>query len=98
LLIIESDAILKICKEKDVDAVIPGYGFLSEDAAFAERVGEAGMVFVGPGPREMREMGLKHRAREVAVSANVPVVPGTALLRSEGEAVDAARGLGFPVS
>jgi acetyl/propionyl-CoA carboxylase alpha subunit len=77
--------------------VIPGYGYLSEEAAFAARGGRAGMVFVGPGPGEMREMGLKHRAREVAVSAGVPVVPGTALLCSEGEAVDAARRLGFPV-
>lgn len=58
---------------------------------------QAGMVFVGPSPESMTEMGQKHRARDLAVSADVPVVPGTQLLDSENAAVDAAEKLGFPV-
>jgi urea carboxylase len=81
----------------NVDAIIPGYGFLSEDASFAQRVLDTGMVFAGPSPESMREMGQKHRARELAVKANVPIVPGTGLLHSEIEAIKAAKSLGFPV-
>lgn len=77
--------------------MIPGYGFLSEDAAFAQKVMDAGMVFVGPSPESMTEMGQKHRARDLAVSAEVPIVPGTQLLDSESTIVDAAKELGFPV-
>lgn len=93
-----SEEILKICKALDVDAVIPGYGFLSEDAPFAQKVVDAGMVFVGPSPKSITQMGQKHRARDLAVSADVPVVPGTELLDSETAAVEAATKLGFPVS
>jgi urea carboxylase len=88
---------LKICKRLDVDAIIPGYGFLSEDAPFAQKVVDAGMVFVGPSPDSMTEMGQKHRARDLALAANVPVVPGTNLLESEKDALEAAKKLGFPV-
>jgi urea carboxylase len=88
---------LKICKRLDVDAIIPGYGFLSEDAPFAQQVVDAGMVFVGPSPESMTEMGQKHRARGLAFAAEVPVVPGTELLESETAALEAATKLGFPV-
>jgi urea carboxylase len=91
------EEILNICKRLDVDAIIPGYGFLSEDAPFAQKVVDAGIAFVGPSPESMTEMGQKHRARELAIAANVPVVPGTKLLESETEALDAAKKLGFPV-
>jgi urea carboxylase len=77
--------------------VLPGYGFLSEDAAFARRIMDAGMVFAGPSPESMTEMGQKHRARTLAVSADVPVVPGTELLTSSEEAVKEAKRLGYPV-
>jgi urea carboxylase len=92
------EEILKACKRLGVDAIIPGYGFLSEDAPFAQKVVDAGMVFVGPRSESMTEMGQKHRARDLAVAANVPVVPGTKLLDSETAAVEAANKLGFPVS
>lgn len=55
------------------------------------------MIFVGPSPESMTEMGQKHRARDLAVSAGVPVVPGTDLLTAEEDAVEAAQKLGFPV-
>lgn len=70
---------MRICKELKVNAIIPGYGFLSEDAAFAKRVVDAGMVFVGPSPEPITEMGQKHRARDLAAKAGIPVVPGTGL-------------------
>jgi urea carboxylase len=88
---------LKICKRLDVDAIIPGYGFLSEDALFAQKFVDARMVFCGPSSESMTEMGQKHRARDLAVSADVPVVPGTELLESEMAALDSAKKLGFPV-
>jgi urea carboxylase len=80
-----------------VDAVIPGYGFLSENVEFAQKVHDAGMIFVGPSAESILEMGLKHRARALAVEADVPVVPGTQLLATEEEAIAAATTLGFPV-
>lgn len=91
------DEILKICKRLDVDAIIPGYGFLSEDAPFAQKVVDAGMVFCGPSPESMTKMGQKHRARDLAVAADVPVVPGTELLETEMAASESAKKLGFPV-
>lgn len=92
-----SDAILAICKQTRADAVIPGYGFLSENADFADAVSSAGMIFVGPSSASIKAMGLKHEARAIAEAANVPVVPGTQLLASASEAIPAARKLGFPV-
>ncbi|KAI9745921.1 MAG: hypothetical protein M1818_000602 [Claussenomyces sp. TS43310] len=89
--------ILQICSRLHVDAVIPGYGFLSENTAFAQAVMDVGMVFIGPSPSSVADMGQKHRARNVATSAGVPVVPGTGLLQSEEEAVERAQGLGFPI-
>jgi acetyl/propionyl-CoA carboxylase alpha subunit len=92
------EEILNIYKRVGVDAIIPGYGFLSEDAPFAQKVTDAGMVFVGPSLESITEMGQKHRARDLAVAADVPVVPGTKLLESETATVAAAEKLGFPVS
>jgi urea carboxylase len=88
---------LRICRDRNVDAVIPGYGFLSEDAPFAKAIGDAGMVFAGPSPESMTEMGQKHRARDLAVSARVPIVPGSELLNSEEEALAESQRLGFPI-
>ena len=68
--------ILKIAKDAGVDAIHPGYGFLSENADFAELCAEAGMVFVGPPPLAIRAMGLKDKAKEIMQEAGVPVVPG----------------------
>ncbi|KAK5625944.1 hypothetical protein RRF57_001660 [Xylaria bambusicola] len=94
---LDIDDILRICAECSADAVIPGYGFLSENATFAQRVCDAGLMFVGPAPQSITEMGLKHRAREIAQAAKVPIIPGTGLLSSENEALDAADRLSYPV-
>ena len=79
-------------------AIIPGYGFLSENADFARSVAAAGMVFVGPSPESIESFGLKHTARELAVAAGVPIVPGTKqLIHSEDEAISESERIGFPV-
>lgn len=95
---LDGEQIVQIAKSKGADAVIPGYGFLSENTDFARQVADAGMVFVGPSPQCIDEFGIKHTARELAAKAKVPIVPGTkGLVESEDEAVKEAKELGFPV-
>ncbi|KIV99328.1 urea carboxylase [Verruconis gallopava] len=94
---LDVENILQICKDREVDAVIPGYGFLSENADFARKIVQAGIAFVGPSAECIADMGLKHRARELAIATGVPVVPGTGLLLSEDEAVEAGHHLGYPI-
>ncbi len=80
------------------DAVHPGYGFLSENAEFAEMVEAAGLVFIGPTPDTIRKMGDKARARQEAMAAGVPTVPGSAgLVEDVAAAILAAREIGYPV-
>jgi urea carboxylase len=78
-------------------AVHPGYGFLSENAEFAEQCAAAGLVFVGPTARSMRAFGLKHSARELAKAQGVPLLPGTEILSDVEAARTAALRIGFPV-
>ncbi|MBV9538632.1 MAG: acetyl-CoA carboxylase biotin carboxylase subunit [Acidisphaera sp.] len=95
---LNGDAMLQAALESGADAVHPGYGFLAENAAFAEAVEAAGLVFVGPRPETVRLMGDKARAREKAAEAGVPTVPGTGGERLDGEALKrAAHAIGFPV-
>jgi urea carboxylase len=91
------EKILAVAKETGAQAIHPGYGFLSENAAFAEACAAAGIVFIGPKPDQMRRFGLKHTAREVAQQQNVPLLPGTGLLSSVDEALREATRIGFPV-
>jgi 3-methylcrotonyl-CoA carboxylase alpha subunit len=70
------EAILAAARDARADAIHPGYGFLSENAAFAEACAAAGLVFVGPPTAAMRAMGLKHEAKALVSAAGVPVVPG----------------------
>src|SRR5208282_4568488 len=70
------DAILRAAKAARAEAIHPGYGFLSENADFAEACAAAGIVFVGPPPSAIRAMGLKDRAKELMAKAGVAVVPG----------------------
>ena len=80
------------------DAIHPGYGFLAENADFAEIVGASNIVFIGPTPEQIRRMGDKAEARRLAQAIGVPVIPGTpGLVGDLEEAVGAARQLGFPV-
>ncbi|KAF2125612.1 hypothetical protein P153DRAFT_323616 [Dothidotthia symphoricarpi CBS 119687] len=95
---IDEEAILQIAKQKGVDAIIPGYGFLSENAHFARLVSEAGLVWVGPSPESIEAFGIKHTARGLAESAHVPIVPGTkGLVENEEAAASEAERIGFPV-
>ena len=94
---LNAEAVLRAAKETGADAVHPGYGFLSEDADFAEAVEGAGMVFVGPTPAQLRAFGDKHTARAAAVAAGVPVFPGTGLLRDAEHAVAEVGRIGYPV-
>ncbi|KAL5362129.1 allophanate hydrolase subunit 2-domain-containing protein [Aspergillus floccosus] len=90
--------IIEIAKQHKADAVIPGYGFLSENADFARAVADAGLVFAGPAPESIEAFGLKHTARDLAAKAGVPIVPGSAgLVTSGDDAVNVSRDLGFPV-
>jgi urea carboxylase len=91
------DRILAAAKETGAQAIYPGYGFLSESAEFADACEAAGIAFVGPTGEQIREFGLKHRARELAGEAQVPMAPGTGLLQSLEEALAAAEGIGYPV-
>src|SRR5688572_16484200 len=74
---LNQDAILAAAKLTGADAVHPGYGFLSENADFADAVNASGMTFIGPKGDAMRMLGLKAAGKKVAIEANVPVVPGT---------------------
>jgi len=91
------DAILSAAKDTGAQAVHPGYGFLAENAAFARRVSEAGLVFIGPSPEHLELFGDKVTAREAATVAGVPLAAGTAALGSVEEAVAAAESIGYPV-
>lgn len=69
--------IIRVAKENHVDAIHPGYGFLSERADFAQACVDGGVRFIGPSPRVVQQMGDKVAARQAAIAAEVPIVPGT---------------------
>lgn len=94
---LKADLILAAAKETGAQAIIPGYGFLSENAGFCEKCEAEGIAFCGPTPAQIREFGLKHTSREIAEKAGVPLTPGTGLLDSIEEAVSSAARLGYPV-
>lgn len=91
------DAILRAAHDTGAQAIHPGYGFLSENTAFAERCEAEGIVFIGPTTDNIRSFGLKHTARDMAQALNVPLAPGTDLLTDEEAAVIAATTIGYPV-
>ena len=89
--------ILAAARETGATAIHPGYGFLSENAAFAEACAAAGIEFIGPTPQQLRDFGLKHTARALAATCGVPLLPGTGLLADAESAVMAAATIGYPV-
>jgi acetyl-CoA carboxylase biotin carboxylase subunit len=95
---LKQDLILEYCKELGVDAIHPGYGFLSENAHFARKVKEAGMKLIGPSPESMEVMGDKLRAKQAVKNYNVPLVPGVDTAISDiDEAIKIAEGVGYPI-
>jgi len=91
--------ILKIAKDAGADAIHPGYGFLSENAEFAERVIQAGLVWIGPPPAAIRALGDKVSARKIAAKVGAPLVAGTAdPVDSPDEVIDFAKKHGLPVA
>lgn len=91
------EKIIGAAKHHKVDAIHPGYGFLSENAEFAERCIESGLSFIGPSPELIKEMGDKLAARSLAQKAGLPILPGTDEAVSDTQAVDEAWRLGFPL-
>jgi len=92
------DRLVQTARRAGADAVHPGYGFLSENAAFAEACAAAGLTFVGPPAAAMRQMGSKTAARTLARELDVPMVPGTLeVVASDAEAARVAREIGYPV-
>jgi acetyl-CoA carboxylase biotin carboxylase subunit len=91
-------AIIAACEITGAQAIHPGYGFLSENARFAEIVEAHGYTFIGPKPAHIRMMGDKIAAKVAVKTAGIPVVPGSdGALQSEAEAIEAAEQIGFPV-
>jgi urea carboxylase len=91
------DKILAVARQSGAKAIHPGYGFLSENAAFAEACEAAGIAFVGPTPAQLRVFGLKHTARALAKQHGVPMLEGTELLENLDAALAAGESVGYPV-
>lgn len=94
---LNADKILQVALQTGAQGIHPGYGFLSENAAFSEACDAAGIAFIGPTGNQMRQFGLKHTARELAMQSNVPLLPGSGLLADLTEALSEARRIGYPV-
>ncbi len=91
------DRIIDVAKKAGADAIHPGYGFLAENADFAQACQDAGITFIGPSPEAIRAMGDKVRARQMMKEAGVPVIPGTDADVTDEEAIAAADRIGYPV-
>ena len=94
---LRGEHILEVALKCGAQAIHPGYGFLSENAAFAEQCATVGVAFIGPTPDQMRRFGLKHTAREIAEQNGVPLLPGSGLLVDVGHAHSEATRIGYPV-
>ncbi|MCL4148104.1 UNVERIFIED_CONTAM: hypothetical protein GTU68_004743, partial [Idotea baltica] len=91
------DRLLEVIQESGAEAVHPGYGLLSENAEFSERCEALGCRWLGPSGDSIRRFGLKHTARDLATDAGVPLCPGTGLMGSLEESLEASRTIGFPL-
>lgn len=91
------EKILAAAQHTGAEAIHPGYGFLSENAAFCDLCEQQGIAFIGPTSQQMRDFGLKHTARELAIQNNVPLLPGSQLLIDLDDALLQADQIGYPV-
>lgn len=94
---LDMDRLLNAVEQSGAEAVHPGYGFLSENAAFARALEERGVTFVGPRPEHLECFGLKHEARRLATAAGVALLPGSGVLRDVADALREAAAIGYPV-
>lgn len=94
---LDIEKVIAIAKQCGAQAVHPGYGFLSENVDFVAACEKNGLVFLGPTTEQMLQFGLKHRARELAEQANVPLLPGSGLLADINDALHCAQKIGYPV-
>ena len=95
---LKMDKIIEVCKDLDVDAIHPGYGFLSENAEFARKVEKENIVFIGPPAHAMEMMGNKLKAKETVKKFNVPMVPGTdEKLTDVSVGKSVAKEIGYPI-
>lgn len=95
---LDIEGIIEIALEHEVDAIHPGYGFLAENADFARACQKAGIIFVGPSPEVIELMGNKQSARDIAIEADIPIIPGSeGLVANAKEAVEVSKKIGFPV-
>jgi urea carboxylase len=94
---LRAERILEVARERGAQAIHPGYGFLSENAAFAERCAHAGIAFIGPTAEQIARFGQKHEARALARAVGVPLLPGSELLDSLEQAKLEAARIGYPV-
>lgn len=92
------DKIISLCKELKVDAIHPGYGFLSENAGFAQKVSKAGLIFIGPSPESIEVMGSKLAAKAAVSKYDIPLVPGTETAITDiNAAKERANEIGYPI-
>ena len=95
---LKADVIIDVCRKLHVDAIHPGYGFLSENARFAQSVRDAGLIFVGPSPESIEVMGSKLAAKAAVAHYNIPMVPGTpSAITDRAEAKTISAKIGYPV-
>jgi urea carboxylase len=94
---LNGERILEVARQTGAEAIHPGYGFLSENASFAEVCEQVGICFVGPTADQIRRFGLKHTSRQIAEQCSVPLLPGSGLLRDVEHALAEAQRIGFPV-
>ncbi len=94
---LNQDKLFEIIKQSGAQAVHPGYGFLSENAAFVKRCEDNGIAFIGPTTEQMESFGLKHTARQLAEDNHIPLLPGTDLLENVELALEQAEAIGYPV-
>ena len=90
---LNGERIIEVARKAGTDALHPGYGFLAENADFAQACLDAGMAWVGPSPQSIRTLGDKVQARRLMQEAGIPVVPGSEEVTSQGKAASAATGI-----